>query len=180
MEQAKFEDRGAGLARLSEGWFVLNVADAEWLTSETSGAKQPSGAECSFETRHASFPQLGVRLHVLQPGESNGLYRRESEQEDFLVLSGECRLLVEGEERVLRAWDFFHSPAGTEHIFVGAGEAPCVILMAGAGGGPRGVLVGGVGGGGVARAVSGVGAREPLRRRRREGVDRSGRGVRRL
>src|SRR3954469_11020346 len=134
MEHAKFEDRGGGgLARMSEGWFVLNVADAEWLTSETSGPNQPPGAECSFETRHASFPQLGVRLHVLEPGESNGLYHRESEQEDFLVLSGECRLLVEGEERVLRAWDFFHSPAGTEHIFVGAGEAPCVILMAGSG-----------------------------------------------
>jgi hypothetical protein len=36
------------------------------------------------------------------------------------------------EERTLRAWDFFHSPAGTEHIFVGAGEEPCVILMVGA------------------------------------------------
>src|SRR5690242_8033222 len=131
VEQAKFEDRGAGLARLSEGWFVLNVAGAEWLTSETSGPKQPSGAECSFETRHASFPQLGVRLHVLEPGESNGLYHRESEQEDFLVLAGECRLLVEGEERLLRAWDFVHCPAGTEHIFVGASDGPCVIFMVG-------------------------------------------------
>jgi hypothetical protein len=41
-------------------------------------------------------------------------------------------LLVEGEERLLRQWDFFHSPADTEHIFVGAGDGPCVILMAGA------------------------------------------------
>ena len=48
------------------------------------------------------------------------------------MLSGECTLLVEGEERTLRQWDFFHSPAGTEHIFVGAGDGPCVILMAGA------------------------------------------------
>jgi len=72
------------------------------------------------------------RLHVLPPGEPNGLYHSESEQEAFLVLSGECRLLVEGEERLLRSWDFFHSPAGTEHIFVGAGDGPCVILMAGA------------------------------------------------
>src|SRR5207253_7592632 len=131
MQPAEFEDRGAGLARLSEGWFVLNVRDAEWLTSETPGPKKPSGAECSFETRHVSFSQLGVRLHVLERGESNGLYHRESEQEDFLVLSGECRLLVEGEERLLRAWDFFHSPAGTEHIFVGAGDGPCVIFMVG-------------------------------------------------
>ena len=35
-------------------------------------------------------------------------------------------------ERLLRPWDFFHSPPGTEHIFVGAREGPCVIVMAGA------------------------------------------------
>src|SRR5438094_314078 len=92
MQQAKFEDRGAGLARVSEGWFVVNVGDAEWLTSETTGPKKRSGAECSFETRHVSFSQLGVRLHVLERGESNGLYHREAEQEDFLVRSGECPL----------------------------------------------------------------------------------------
>jgi uncharacterized cupin superfamily protein len=109
----------------------VNARDAQWLTSE-NGAKQPSGSECSFESQAAEFPQLGVRLHVLEPGESNGLYHSESEQEAFLVLSGECRLLVEGVERLLRPWDFFHSPAGTEHIFVGAGEGPCAILMAGA------------------------------------------------
>jgi len=74
------------------------------------------------------FPQFGIRLHVLEPGEPNGLYHSESEQEAFLVLSGECTLLVEGEERLLQPWDFFHSPAGTEHIFVGAGEGPCVIM----------------------------------------------------
>src|SRR5947209_18368342 len=106
MQQAEFEDRGGGIARVSGVWFFVNVRDAEWLTSETTGPKKPSGAECSFETRHVSFPQLGVRLHVLEPGESNGLYHRESEQEDFLVLAGECRLLVEGKERRLGAWDF--------------------------------------------------------------------------
>src|SRR5256885_16353704 len=131
MQQAEFEDRGGGLARLSEGWFVVNVRDAEWLTSETTGPKKPSGAECSFETRHVSFPQLGVRLHVLQPGESNGLYHRESEQEDFLVLAGECRLLVEGGERLRRAGDFFHSPAGTAHIVVGAGAGPVGTFQVG-------------------------------------------------
>src|SRR5947209_19232888 len=63
--------------------------------------------------------------------EPDGLYDSENQQEAFFVLSGECKLLVEGEERLLRPWDFFHSPAGTEHIFVGAGDGPCVILMAG-------------------------------------------------
>jgi len=85
-----------------------------------------------FEHWEAPFRQLGIRLTVLEPSQPNALYHSESQQEAFLVLSGECRLLVEGEERVLRAWDFFHCPAGTEHVFVGAGDEPCVILMCGA------------------------------------------------
>ena len=131
MPEAQLEDSGSGLAAASDGWFVVNVRDAQWLTSE-NGEKRPSGSECSFESAKSEFPQLGMRLHVLEPGEPNGLYHAESEQEAFLVLSGECTLLVEGEERLLRQWDFFHSPARTEHIFVGAGNGPCVIFMVGA------------------------------------------------
>jgi uncharacterized cupin superfamily protein len=130
VREAPLADSGSGLAPAGEGWFVVNVRDAQWLTSE-QGEKRPSGSECSFESRQSEFPQVGIRLHVLEPGEPNGLYHSESEQEAFLVLSGECTLLVEGEERLLRPWDFFHSPAGTEHIFVGAGKGPCVIFMAG-------------------------------------------------
>jgi len=48
------------------------------------------------------------------------------------VLSGECLLLIEGEERRLRAWDFVHCPSWTEHIFVGAGNGPCLVLGVGA------------------------------------------------
>ena len=132
MPEARLDDSGSGLAPASDGWFVVKVRDAEWLTSETAkGGPRSSGSECTFESRKFEFPQFGIRLHVLEPGESNGLYHSESEQEAFLVLSGECTLLVEGEERLLRPWDFFHSPAGTEHIFVGAGDGPCVIFMAG-------------------------------------------------
>ncbi len=128
--EARLEESGSGVAPTSEGWFLVNVRDAMWLTSE-NGEKRPTGSECSFETPMAEFTQLGIRLHVLPPGQPNGLYHSESQQEDFFVLAGECTLLVEGEERLLRPWDFFHSPAGTEHIFVGAGDEPCVILMIG-------------------------------------------------
>jgi uncharacterized cupin superfamily protein len=129
--EARLDDSGSGLAPATDGWFVVNVRDAEWLTSE-NGEKQPSGSECAFEGREFWFRQLGIRLHVLEPGEPNGLYHSESQQEAFLVLSGECKLLVEGEERLLHPWDFFHCPPGTEHIFLGSGDGPCVILMAGA------------------------------------------------
>jgi len=131
--EARLDDFGSGLAPASEGWFVVNVRDAEWWTSETAPrGRRSSGSGCSFESQDLEFPQLGIILHVPEPGEPNGLYHSESEQEDFLVLSGECRLLVERMERLLRPWDFFHSPAETEHIFVGVGDGPCVILMAGA------------------------------------------------
>ena len=131
MPEARLEDNGSGLAPADDGWFVVNVRDAQWLTSE-GGEKQPSGSECSFESGKAEFTELGVRLHVLPPGEPNGLYHREDKQEDFLVLAGECLLLIEGEERHLKAWDFVHCPADTEHAFVGAGDGPCAIFMIGA------------------------------------------------
>ena len=126
MPEAKLEDAGAGLAPASPGWFVVNVRDAEWWSSETFG----SG--CGFETREFDFPHFGINLSVMQPGEPNCLYHSESQQEAFLLLSGECRLLVEGEERLLRPWDFVHCPAGTAHVLVGAGDGPCVVLAVGA------------------------------------------------
>jgi uncharacterized cupin superfamily protein len=125
--EAQLEDSGvSGLYPANEGWFVVNVRDAMWLTSESFGS---SGV---FESPAAWLPQLGIKLAVLEPGQPNAVYHWESQQEAFLVLSGECRLLVEGEERPLRTWDFFHCPAGTEHVLVGAGDGPCVVLMAGA------------------------------------------------
>jgi uncharacterized cupin superfamily protein len=60
------------------------------------------------------------------------MYHWEADQEDFLVLSGEALLIVEGEERPLRAWDFVHCPPGTKHVIVGAGEGPSVVLAVGA------------------------------------------------
>jgi uncharacterized cupin superfamily protein len=107
-------------------WFTVNVRDARWRTHETFGSS------CRFETPDAPFPQLGINIRVLQPGQPNCLYHSESLQEDFLVLHGECLLLVEGEERRLGPWDFVHCLPGTEHVFVGAGNGPCVILMVGA------------------------------------------------
>jgi uncharacterized cupin superfamily protein len=124
--EAPLHDGGSGLAPTGEGWFVVNARDAQWWTSDAFGST------CAFEGREAFFTQLGFRLKVLEPGQPNCLYHSEALQEAFLVLSGECRLLVDGEDRLLRAWDFFHCPPGTEHVFVGAGEGPCVILMAGA------------------------------------------------
>ena len=124
--EARLEQREAGLTAVTEGWFVVNVREGPWVTSEDFGDA------AIFEGDEAPFPQVGFTLGVLQPGKPSGLYHREANQENFLVLSGECLLLVEGEERPLQAWDFVHCPAGTDHIFVATGDAPCVIFMAGA------------------------------------------------
>jgi uncharacterized cupin superfamily protein len=136
-EEARLEDLGSGLTPVTSGWFVVNVGEAAWLTNEAFGAR------CIFEgdprmlrerpdLEPRRFPELGITVAVLDPGKPSGLYHAESNREDFLVLAGECVLLLNGEERPLRQWDFVHCPPGTEHAFVGAGEAPCVLLMTGA------------------------------------------------
>lgn len=76
--------------------------------------------------------QLGIGLGIIWPGQSGSRYHGEDAQEDFLVLSGECLLLVEGEERRLRAWDLVNCPPWTEHAVVGAGHGPCLVLAVGA------------------------------------------------
>ena len=114
----------AGLGPADEGWFVLNAREARWSTGDL-------GEYCAFESREARFPQLGINLNRLDPGESMTMYHREKAQEGFLVLSGECLALVEGEERRLGPWDFFHCPSWTRHTFVGAGDGPCAVLMIG-------------------------------------------------
>jgi uncharacterized cupin superfamily protein len=124
VSEAELKKTDAGLIPQGEGWFVLNARDASWIRSEERGQ------DTDFEGGQ-DWAQLGVRIHVLLPGQRNGMYHGELGQEDFLVVSGECVLVIEGEERRLKAWDFVHCPPWTQHVFVGAGDGPCVIVMAG-------------------------------------------------
>jgi uncharacterized cupin superfamily protein len=126
MPQAPMRDGGSGLIPDGDGWFVVNVRDTSWLTSAEFGST------CVFEDPDAEWPRLGVNISVIEPGQPNCLYHAESEQEGFLVLAGECLLIVEGAERPLRQWDYFHCPPDVEHVLVGAGDGPCTILALGA------------------------------------------------
>lgn len=137
IEEARLEDVGSGLAPVSPGWFVVNVGEAAWVRNEAFGGR------CVFESsprvlaerpgvEPQPFTETGFTLAVLEPGKPSGMYHAESTQEDFLVLAGECLLLIEEDERPLRAWDFVHSPPDTRHTFVGTGDGPCVIFMTGA------------------------------------------------
>ena len=125
-EEARLERLDGGLTPVTDGWFVVSVPEAAWVTNDVLGDC------CVFEGGDVAFPQLGFTIAVLRPGQSGGRYHREANQENFLVLAGECLLVIEGEERPLQAWDFVHCPPGTEHAFVGAGEGPCVVFMTGA------------------------------------------------
>jgi uncharacterized cupin superfamily protein len=104
-------------------WFVQNVRDARWRQNEL-------GLLCDFE-RHVEFPEFGINLKVIEPGQPMWMYHREFKQEDFLVLRGECVLIAEGEEIALRPWDFFHCPAGVAHVIIGAGSGPALVLAVG-------------------------------------------------
>ena len=125
--EAKLVDCAGGLEPEGEGWFIVNVADAVSFTHPEAGQY------IRFESLDAApFPHYGIGIHVLWPGQPNAMYHAESNQESFMVLEGECLLIVEGEERVMRKWDFFHCAPMTRHITVGAGDGPCALLMVGA------------------------------------------------
>jgi len=104
---------------------IVNLADVPAFRHphrSTSLDLEPDGAE---------WPDTGINVQVMQPGQPNCRYHSEPVQEDFLVLHGECIAIVDGEEKPLRQWDFFHCPAGVDHVFVGAGDGPSAVLMIG-------------------------------------------------
>jgi uncharacterized cupin superfamily protein len=125
--EAPLESKDGWKEPAGDGWFVLNARDARWNYSEGRGAY------CRFEGNdELEFPQLGVHLVTLGPGEPMSMYHWEADQEDFLVLSGEALLIAEGEERPLRQWDFVHCPARMNHVIIGAGDSRCLVLAVGA------------------------------------------------
>jgi len=122
--EAPLEPTDCGLFPAGPGWFVLNMREVRWWY-------RGHGFEAGLSGQ-GDFPQVGIGLTVLGPGEPMAMYHWETDQEDFLVLSGEALAILEGDERPLRQWDFVHCPAGTNHVIVGAGDGPCVVFAVGA------------------------------------------------
>jgi hypothetical protein len=119
--EAPLEQTEHGLVCKGDGWFVVNARDARWRGTEGLGVSTNFGGDTLFE-------QLGVGVDVLGPGEPMSMYHWETDQEDFLILAGTATLIVEGEERALKQWDFVHCPAGAAHVIVGG---PCVVFGVG-------------------------------------------------
>jgi uncharacterized cupin superfamily protein len=113
------------VARVTDsGAYVVNAREVPWRQRDGLGrwADLEGGRD---------FEQLGFQISVLDPGVPACMYHGESDQEDFLVVSGECVAIIEGEEHRLKQWDFVHCPSMTEHVFIGAGDGPCVVVMVG-------------------------------------------------
>jgi uncharacterized cupin superfamily protein len=135
MKEARLKKTEHGLMPEGEGWFVLNTAEAVWKDSVEFGRYT------SWEGKgEARFPELGINIGVLRPGQPACMYHGEDAQENFLVLAGEGILIVEGEERPLQAWDFVHCPPWTKHVIVAAGSEPLVLISAGARNGRPGLV----------------------------------------
>jgi uncharacterized cupin superfamily protein len=126
VQEAPVREADEGLAPQGDGWFIVNIADSQGLRADGLGA----GA--MFEANIGDFPQFGINVRVLEPGQPASMYHREDRQEAFLVLDGECTMVIEDDERPVRKGDFIHLPAGTAHVIVGAGEGPSTVLMVGA------------------------------------------------
>lgn len=123
--EASMDETEGGRVAIGDGWFVLNAKDARWYHADGRPAL------CNFEGE-TFFQQLGINIVVLGPGQPMAMYHWEADQEDFLVLSGEALLIVQGEERPLKRWDFVHCPPHTNHVIIGAGDGPCVVVAVGA------------------------------------------------
>jgi uncharacterized cupin superfamily protein len=134
--ESRLERVASGLAPVTPGWFVVNAADAAWVTNDSYCGV------CIFESDEFVLrgrpdlpeyekPHAGFTIRVVPPGNPAGLYHAENVQEDFLIVMGECVLIIEDQERHLRTWDFVHCPPMTGHTFVNTGTEPCVILATG-------------------------------------------------
>jgi oxalate decarboxylase/phosphoglucose isomerase-like protein (cupin superfamily) len=117
MREAEIEQTPEGAVPAGDGWFIRNLADLAWESAPRFGAWRDL------------LP--GAHVHVLHAGEAPGYYHAEDAAEGFVVLSGECLALVEGEEQRMRQWDYLHTPPGTAHLTIGTGDEPCVIMMLG-------------------------------------------------
>ena len=104
-----------------EGWFVVNVREVRWRDSPGMGHSTNLGGDTLFD-------QLGVGITVLGPGEPMSMYHWESDQEDFLILAGTATLVIDGQERPLKQWDFVHCSPFAAHTIVGG---PCVVFGVG-------------------------------------------------
>jgi uncharacterized cupin superfamily protein len=125
VREAPFVDSPQGKTPDGEGWFIVNVTEAQGMQTESYGAGT------RFENMQSPFPEFGINVRLLQPGEPCALYHRENSQEAFFVISGECTAIVEDQERTMRKGDLLYVPPKTAHIVVGAGNGPSAVLMVG-------------------------------------------------
>lgn len=127
VNEAPVEKTEHGLVPTGEGWWIINARSARWVERDGRGRQVPftGWTADEAETFHR---ELGVNLVVLEPGQPLAIYHKETDAEGFFMIAGEALALVEGQERPLTQWDYFHCPTDCEHTIIGAGTHPCVLL----------------------------------------------------
>src|SRR4051812_25802874 len=91
--EAKIEETDVGRVPVDDGWYILNLSEIRWATLPGGGTW------CGFGSPNHESDRIGIGVHILWPGDAPGFYHEEDDLEGFLVLSGECVAIVEGEER---------------------------------------------------------------------------------
>jgi len=106
-------------------WLARNVRDLEWT-------ENAMGAYCDLlQGDDDTAEEFAINLNVLGKGQPMAIYHHEPHQEGFLVLRGECELIVDGDSRPLRQWDYVHTARDVPHVIVGAGDEPALVLAVG-------------------------------------------------
>lgn len=119
--EARLDAEEHGLVVKTDGWFVVNAREVRWREAEGWGRFSNFGGDTLFD-------QVGIGITVLGADQPLSMYHWESDEENFFVLCGTATLIIEGEERQLRQWDFVHCPPYAAHTIVGG---PCVVLGVG-------------------------------------------------
>ena len=68
---------------------IINIADAPALSHSRRATL------VKLEPDDVRWPDTGINVQVMQPGQPNCRYHSEPVQEDFLVLYGECILILD-------------------------------------------------------------------------------------
>ena len=123
MPEARLENSGSGLAPVTDGWFVVNVRDAEWWFADSRGAA------CRFESEYGDPPvEFGELARCQLPPLSGGRWRR--------VAGDELPDLGEGEPGSLRHLDQGDAanrggrPHAASSLAVGAGQQAAFLPVA--------------------------------------------------
>jgi uncharacterized cupin superfamily protein len=105
----------------------IDEADARYPDEEPGGRgvyRDPS--------RGLGMKGFGICQHTLFPGQENARYHAEHDEDEFFfILTGTCKVRLDGKIYQLHPGDVIFTPTGVAHSFFNDGSDPCRLLAAG-------------------------------------------------